>query len=715
MRPVAGFVRAARVLLEHGASPDTHFLEDPNKPGSVKETALYGAAGVANEPRLTKLLLDAGADVNDLADGVGSESLYHASEFDDLRCLRAILQRGPRPDNISYCLARKLDFEDLAGARLYLKHGADPNFRFGFPPRNTRLHHAVIRGRGPAIIKLLLDHGADVNARNDLGFTAYQLARLLGHTKVAELLLRSGAADDLDDRQRFLAACAAGDARTARRLLASQPKLMQSLTPHEARILPEAAAAGHLKAVRVMLDLGFDPDAPGDWGGSALHQAAWSGHVEIVRLLLARGANPETRQHYGGDALHTAIHGSTNARHKRGPRVVQLILRAMKHPELETCIRIARENEDEAVVRVLEAAQQPRRLKAPKKSEWKPLMTAAFEGDAEKVKRLLAAGADPNVISGTSHRYRPLHRAIEHKKTLPKHEGHHRVIKLLLDAGADPKLRWGNDQLTALALAAVDELQFVPILRPHFEPLDIFHSAAVGDDRRVVELLRSDPSLASRPDLNTWTPLHYCAASRMHRVSPVAAEALARIAKHLLDAGADPMAPYLFNGEWPLRPLYMAAGRANNPDVVRVLLDAGADPCDGEAVFHAADEMHLESLRVFEQRIDPKQLAEECTRALPVLLHWNRTRGAAWLLAHGADPNALHAQYGESAFHIATKRGSDLALLRLMLEHGADPRRKTKSGSSAIDLARKARKPKVVKLLEEWTGAARAKRRAGSR
>ena len=47
-------------------------------------------------------------------------------------------------------------------------------------------------------------------------------------------------------------------------------------------------------------------------------------------------------------------------------------------------------------------------------------MTAAFTGSTEIVRLLVEHGADPNVISRNNHRHRPLHRVLEHKKTIPR-------------------------------------------------------------------------------------------------------------------------------------------------------------------------------------------------------------------------------------------------------------------------------------------------------
>ena len=330
----------------------------------------------------------------------------------------------------------------------------------------------------------------------------------------------------------------------------------------------------------------------------------------------------------------------------------------------------------------------PEHRKKHKIVQWKPLMDAAFAGQVARAQKLLDAGADPNIISTTPHRYRPLHRAIEFKKTRAAGPQHERVVALLVERGADPKLRGTFTQLTALQLATSGETRFVPMLLPHFQPLDIFHAAVVGDDARVAALLKKDPSLATATDDNDWTPLHYCCASAMFKSSPAAADALVRIAKMLLDRGADPMASYLFNDEWPMRPLYHCCGHHNNPRVAELLFQAGATPYDSETVYHAADEGHAECLALIEKYADPTKLADEAGKCMASMLHWGHTRAVPWLLAHGADPNRINPRFGNSALHEAVIRRANDATLKLLMKHGGDPLVKNRDGKTAIDLAR---------------------------
>jgi len=95
-----------------------------------------------------------------------------------------------------------------------------------------------------------------------------------------------------------------------------------------------------------------------------------------------------------------------------------------------------------------------------------------------------------------------------------------------------------------------------------------------------------------------------------------------------------------------------------------------------------------ESLALIETYADPKKLANEATKNLAVMLHWGHTRGARWLLEHGADPNRIVPQYGNSALHEAVLRRVSDPTLKLLLRHGGDPTIRNKQGFTALQLAR---------------------------
>jgi len=298
-RRAEGIVRVARLLLDHGADPNAHFTHDEGGEHWI-QTALYGAAGIANRPDLTQMLLAAGADVNerqgDPGDDVragtfGLEALYHASEFADTTCLRLLLEATPplHPKRISYCLARMLDFENPGGVELHLRHGADPNFRIPWMHGRTHLHRAIVYERSLDIVRRLVEAGGDPNAADDLGLTPFRSAVRQGRDDVAALLREAGANDsDLTE-----------DDRAPDRV--------------EPDRLCYAAGRNDAATVARLLSIGADPNAVGGLDDSPpLHWACWRGGLDAAKLLVDAGADIHTVNRYGGDALDTTIHGSLN-------------------------------------------------------------------------------------------------------------------------------------------------------------------------------------------------------------------------------------------------------------------------------------------------------------------------------------------------------------------------------------------------------------------
>ena len=70
--------------------------------------------------------------------------------------------------------------------------------------------------------------------------------------------------------------------------------------------LLEAASKGHKDVVKLLLDIGADPEKAdsGEW--TALHWAAYNKHEDVVKLLLDRGAQPNKSSIYGSTPLHEA-------------------------------------------------------------------------------------------------------------------------------------------------------------------------------------------------------------------------------------------------------------------------------------------------------------------------------------------------------------------------------------------------------------------------
>jgi ankyrin repeat protein len=296
-----GLIDCARALLEAGADPNSTWQH----PEFGALSALYGAAGVAHEPRMTALLLEAGANPDD------DESVYHATETSDHTCLRLLLDAGARVDGTN-ALAHALDTEDPAKVRLLLEHDAGSEVE-------RSLLWAIYRERSPEVIRLLVEHGAGVDAYDEANQrTPYGLAWRMGRPDLCELLAELGARREVGPVDELIGLCFAGDREAAQRLAREDPARAERVRGEFFEALHQAAVEGRATAAEILLELGVAIDRPGQMGGTPLHHAAWWGHGDVVELLLQRGADPQRRADpgIGGTPLSWAAHGSF---HSPGP------------------------------------------------------------------------------------------------------------------------------------------------------------------------------------------------------------------------------------------------------------------------------------------------------------------------------------------------------------------------------------------------------------
>jgi len=279
LRPSAGFVSAARALLDDGADPNTGFFESAHRPEPVFESALYGAAGLAHHAELTRLLLARGADPN-----LGDVA-YHAPEGFEPEAMQAVVESGRLSDSgLTTMLHRKLDWTDLEGVRWLLEHGADPNALSAWGDR--ALHHSLARDNALPLLEALLDFGADPNLRapRHEDRSAVAVAARSGRADALELFGSRGFATELGGDDAFFAALSCGDRRGTLELVTNEPRIAERLEASQPGIVATLAGAGNTAALELALDLGFPMSA------DALAGAVWRERSKAVRLLLDRGA-----------------------------------------------------------------------------------------------------------------------------------------------------------------------------------------------------------------------------------------------------------------------------------------------------------------------------------------------------------------------------------------------------------------------------------------
>jgi ankyrin repeat protein len=269
-------VELARELLRRGADPNAYY---PNEYGPM--SALYGAAGAVHDPELTRALLEAGADPN--GEPTFGDALYHSVAAESPECLRALLEHGAEPRG-SNALAHALDYDRDEHVRLLLDAGGDPN-------EGALLVHAVRRGCRPETLRLLAEHGAELDRRGGEWSTpraryktAYQNAVLRGRDDLASVLEELGASTELTVEERTVAAVARGER--------PEGPLPADLSPDAQEVLVAAALYGPLDLVVDLVGPSYFAHAGGGPPGTLLHHAAWVGRPEVVRRLLERGADP---------------------------------------------------------------------------------------------------------------------------------------------------------------------------------------------------------------------------------------------------------------------------------------------------------------------------------------------------------------------------------------------------------------------------------------
>lgn len=174
---------------------------------------------------------------------------------------------------------------DAIRVKAALEQGVSANTRdkYDVPVLNHAVGVTARRPECAAVVRILLDQGADVKLRDPAGETAL-LAALMGHASehaiigsslpLVRLLLARGSEVNARDK----------DGWTPLTMLADQ--------------FAEQSAV-----MRLLLEHGAEVNAPGKGGPSALVYAARHGHADEVRLLLSHGANLNARDGSGRTAL----------------------------------------------------------------------------------------------------------------------------------------------------------------------------------------------------------------------------------------------------------------------------------------------------------------------------------------------------------------------------------------------------------------------------
>ena len=258
---------------------------------------------------MVEILLRGGADSNATLT-TGETVLMRAAHTGDLDSVTLLLKNGAAVDAKEpvwqqTALMWALGKRRTEIARRLVEHGADvhaPTQR-GFTP----LMFAARMGDLEAS-KLILDGGADINVESSEKLTALHVATVRGHGDVAALLLDRGANPNADGPGYTPLHWAAGLWETNM----TGANGMKPPKGHEWDQL-RGVQEGKYELVKTLLEHGADPDArfqelPDHYGNghtdppkgsTSLAVAAFSGDVEMIRLLAEHGADPSSKSETG--------------------------------------------------------------------------------------------------------------------------------------------------------------------------------------------------------------------------------------------------------------------------------------------------------------------------------------------------------------------------------------------------------------------------------
>ena len=160
-----------------------------------------------------------------------------------------------------------------------------------------------------AIVRLLLEHGANIHARSNFDMTAMMMAAMNGHEATVRLLLEKGAdihARDEHGKTALMTASWQGH-EAMLRLLLEKGAGIHGRDADGMTALMRAAEFRNEASVRLLLETGADVEAVDEYGRTTLMIAAGYGFEAIVRLLLAKGADLEPKDMWGKTAMDKAV------------------------------------------------------------------------------------------------------------------------------------------------------------------------------------------------------------------------------------------------------------------------------------------------------------------------------------------------------------------------------------------------------------------------
>jgi uncharacterized protein len=318
----------------------------------------------------------------------GTTALHWAAHWNDAEALSLLLQAGADAKAVNHYGATPLSEAAALGnadiIEQLLKAGADPNTRTTADGETVLMTSA--RAGNLAAVKALIAHGSDVNVKEAYrGQTALMWAAAERHPDVVKLLLQHGA--DWKVQSSF------------RETKIPKLSTASSISPISRGGLTAflfAAREGDVETAKVMLDFGVDINQTDVDGTSGLVVSIMNKQYTFAKFLLDRGADPNVTDVKGRAALYAAVDmrnedwSALPMRKEQDPLPSMELIKAILAHGANLNARLThnlpgRSGMDYGDVALDEGTT--------------PFMRAARSGDAATMRVLLAAGADPKLVT----------------------------------------------------------------------------------------------------------------------------------------------------------------------------------------------------------------------------------------------------------------------------------------------------------------------------
>jgi ankyrin repeat protein len=269
----------------------------------------------------------------------------------------------------------------------------------------------AIRSGNSRIVRRLLAHGADVNARDADGNTPLILASFYAGPECVSLLIGQGADVNAANQSGVTALIrAATNYEKTRLLVAAGANVRVRTALGNTPLILAARRAGNSRTVKLLLERGADATERNDAGVGPVLAAAASGDVETMRLLLDAGGKagefPKSNQPRVADTMAGFRTPLMWAAFQNNLRMIRLLLDCGADPNQSTFFG-------------------------------NPLSHACWSDRVEAAELLIDRGANVHARDAVAN-FTPLHWAAGTES------GHPQMVKLLLAKGADPNAAGGE-------------------------------------------------------------------------------------------------------------------------------------------------------------------------------------------------------------------------------------------------------------------------------